>query len=178
MRKSELSRGRCLWAQRVSAQRALLSRLCRQDSHRCGARADGMYIWDRGGSWRQRDKDTQSWRGTRTRARHRPALSYASVAMCVWHLAGPRLSIESLCVAQNMPAGHRGQWGPSPLTSIKRRRWKWSHDRAPVRSVKSANVIYECSSVPWRPAFKQIGLVQPSHQPPTPLHHHYLISAI
>lgn len=104
-----------------AAQRALLSGLCRQDIHRCGARPDGMYIWDRGRSWRQRDKDTQSWRGTRTRARHRPALSYASVAMCAWHLAGPRLSIDSLCVAQNMPAGHRGQWRPSPLTSIKRR---------------------------------------------------------
>lgn len=26
---------------------------------------------------------TQSWRGTRTRARHRPTLSYASTAMCI-----------------------------------------------------------------------------------------------
>ena len=133
---SELRLGRCLRVQRVAAQRVLLSRLCRQDIHRCGARPDGMYIWDRGRRWRQRDKDRQRWRGTRTRARHRPVLSYVSVAMCAWHLASPRLSIDSLRSSKHACRQQRTMTAFS-FNQPQTERWKRPHDRAPVRSVKT-----------------------------------------
>lgn len=131
---SDLSHGRCLRAQRVAAQRALLSGLCRQDIHRCGARPDGMYIWDRGRSWRQRDKDTESWRGTGTRARHRPALSYASVA---WHLAGP-LTLHWLTLRSSKHACRpQRTMSAFSFNQHQKGRWKQPHERAPVRSVKT-----------------------------------------
>lgn len=135
LRWSDLSHGRCLGAQKVAAQRALLSRLCRQDIHRCGARPDGTYIWDRGRSWRHRDKNTQSWRGTRTRPRHRLALSYASMAMSGWHLAGPRLSIDSLCSSKHACRPRRTMTAFS-FNQHQTDRWKRPHDRTPVRNVK------------------------------------------
>lgn len=111
--ESVLSHGRCLGAQRLAAQRELLSRLCTRIS--TDVEPDQM----------ARTSETKREAGDRgiktelegdgdmgqTQAcfkQHEDRLTFSR----------PRLFINSHCIDQNPPAGPEGQWPPFPLTSI------------------------------------------------------------